>query len=370
MTGRPGDAPRIGVGIVGASSTRGWAGVAHVPALRTLDAFELRGISTTRQETADETAGRLGIDLAFDDHRKLIDRREIDLVVVCVKVPDHYQIVSDAIDADKMIFCEWPLARNLEEAETLERRARERRLRTVVGLQGGLSPAIVALGDLVRQGVIGRPLSTSLRAHLDEDVWLGHFVPHYEFMADSNNGATMLSIGVGHALQSLSQVLGDFESLSAVVANQRGVGRRTQDAQMVPKDAPDEISVVGMLHGGVVASLHYSAGAGPGPSIAWDIQGSEGSLRVEAASGGHLHVSDLSIALRRGRDPARHISIPLAETGPLGKGAASVARLYQRLAADLAEGTSTVPNFTTALSRHRTLDAIMSSSATGRSIRP
>ncbi len=80
------------------------------------------------------------------------------MVVVAVKVPEHKQIVSDALAAGKMVYCEWPLARNLSEAEALGGLARERQLKTVIGLQGGLHPPIRYLRDLVRQGVIGMPL--------------------------------------------------------------------------------------------------------------------------------------------------------------------------------------------------------------------
>ena len=79
---------RIGVGIVGASADRGWGGIAHVPALRALDAFQIRAVSTTRMESANATASRLGADLAFDTHQALVVRPEVDLVVVAVKVPD------------------------------------------------------------------------------------------------------------------------------------------------------------------------------------------------------------------------------------------------------------------------------------------
>ncbi|WP_261323206.1 Gfo/Idh/MocA family protein [Rhizobium leguminosarum] len=263
---------RIGVGIVGASADRGWGGIAHVPALRALDAFQIRAVSTTRMESANATASRLGADLAFDTHQALVLRPEVDLVVVAVKVPEHKQIVSDALAAGKMVYCEWPLARNLSEAEALEGFARERRLRTVIGLQGGLHPPIRYLRDLVRQGVIGMPLSTSIRAHLTDAMWLGRYDPPFEYMARAENGATLLSIMLGHALQPLAHVLGAFESLSAVVANQRGDGVRLSDGTSLPKDAPDEIVVAGVLEGGIVTSLHYSAGQSAGSAMVWEIQ--------------------------------------------------------------------------------------------------
>jgi predicted dehydrogenase len=358
---------RIGVGIVGASADRGWGGIAHVPALRALDAFQIRAVSTTRMESAKATASRLGADLAFDTHQALVLRPEVDLVVVAVKVPEHKQIVSDALAAGKMVYCEWPLARNLSEAEALEGLARERRLRTVIGLQGGLHPPIRYLHDLIRQGTIGLPLSTSIRAHLNEDMWVGRYDPPFEYMARAENGATLQSIMLGHALQPLAHVLGAFESLSAIVANQRGDGVRLSDGTSLPKDAPDEIVVAGVLEGGIVTSLHYSAGQPAGSAMVWEIQGTEGSLHVETASG-YIHFGDVTITLRRGSEPVQQLQVPPAYAAPdlrLEAPAAGVARLYAQLAADLRNGTADAPDFAVALDHHRVLEAITLATETG-----
>ncbi|MGV0095531.1 Gfo/Idh/MocA family protein [Streptomyces californicus] len=358
---------QIGVGIIGASSDRGWGGIAHVPALQALDAFQIRAVSTTRMESANATARRLGADLAFDTHQALVGRPEVDLVVVAVKVPDHEQIVSDALAAGKMVYCEWPLARNLSEAEALEGFARERRLRTVVGLQGGLHPPILFLRDLIAQGVIGTPLSTSIRAHLADDLWVGRYDPPVEYMAHAKHGATLLSIMLGHGLEPLARVLGTFESLSAVVANQRGDGVRLSDGASLPKDAPDEIAVAGVLEGGIVTSLHYSAGQSAGSATVWEIQGNEGSVRVESASG-YLHFTDFAITLRRGSEPVQVLQAPPAYAAPdlqLDAPAAGVARLYAQFAADLRDGTADAPDFAVALDRHRVLKAITRAAETG-----
>lgn len=358
---------RIGVGLIGASADRGWGGIAHVPALQALDEFQIRAVSTTRMDSANETARRLGADLAFDTHEALVVRPEVDLVVVAVKVPEHRQIVSDAMAAGKMVYCEWPLARNLSEAEALERFARERRLRTVVGLQGGLHPPILFLRDLIAQGVIGKPLSTSIRAHLTDDMWSGRYDPPLEYMARAEHGATLLSIMLGHGLEPLARVLGTFESISAVVANQRGEGIRLSDGTSLPKDAPDEIVVAGVLEGGIVTSLHYSAGHPAGTAGVWEIEGTEGSLRVESVSG-YIHFTDFTITLRRGSEPVRVLQVPPAYAAPdlqLDAPAAGVARLYAQFAADLREGTANAPDFAVALDRHRVLDGIIRAAETG-----
>ena len=58
---------RIRVGIVGASASRGFASIAHIPALRALPQFEIVAVGTARQETAEAAARHYGVPLAFAD---------------------------------------------------------------------------------------------------------------------------------------------------------------------------------------------------------------------------------------------------------------------------------------------------------------
>jgi predicted dehydrogenase len=102
---------KIRVGIIGASPGRGFASIAHIPALHALPDFEITAVCTTRQASAEAAAKHFNIPLAFSDPAQLAQHPEVDLVTVCVKVPDHYQPVMAAIDAGKHVYCEWPLGR-------------------------------------------------------------------------------------------------------------------------------------------------------------------------------------------------------------------------------------------------------------------
>src|SRR3954462_14468794 len=55
---------KIRVGIVGASASRGFASIAHIPALQALSEFEIAAVCTTRQETAEAAARHYGVPLA------------------------------------------------------------------------------------------------------------------------------------------------------------------------------------------------------------------------------------------------------------------------------------------------------------------
>ena len=65
------DSTRIRVGIVGASASRGFASIAHVPALRALPQFEIVAVGTARQETAEAAARHYQVPHAFADAREL-----------------------------------------------------------------------------------------------------------------------------------------------------------------------------------------------------------------------------------------------------------------------------------------------------------
>ena len=101
---------KIRVGIVGASASRGFASIAHIPALRGLPQFEITAVCTTRQETAEAAARQYGAPLAFSDPADLAQHPEIDLVTVSVKVPDHYRPVLAAIQAGKQFIANGRLA--------------------------------------------------------------------------------------------------------------------------------------------------------------------------------------------------------------------------------------------------------------------
>ena len=139
---------KIRVGIVGANPSRGFASIAHIPALQTLADFEITAVCTTRQDSADAAARHYGVPLAFCDAEKLAQHTDVDLVTVSVKVPDHYQPVMAAIEAGKHVYCEWPLGRNTDEAIRMRDAATRRGIRHAVGLQGQVSPAINYTKDL------------------------------------------------------------------------------------------------------------------------------------------------------------------------------------------------------------------------------
>src|SRR5438477_1094230 len=213
-------AKRIRVGIIGANPDRGWAAQAHIPALRSLsDDFEVTALSTTRRESADAAGKLFDVAAAFDNHQDLVNSSEVDVVAVTVKVPYHLELATAALETGKAVYCEWPLGNGLNEAKTLAALAKKKGVLAVVGLQARSAPSVAYVRDLIEQGYVGEVLSTTL---IGSGMGWGPTVELFNaYLNDKKNGATMLSIALGHAADALCYCLGEARELSATMTVRR-----------------------------------------------------------------------------------------------------------------------------------------------------
>src|SRR4051794_24989462 len=153
----------IGVGIVGlGASPDSWAETAHLPALRAIPGYEIRGVSASTHQSAQVAAARHDVPHAFASAAALAAHDAIDLVVISVRVPLHAAAISSVLGSGKMILSEWPLAVDTAEAETLAAQAAKLHVRTAVGLQARFNPPVVYLRNLIADGYVGEVLSSTL----------------------------------------------------------------------------------------------------------------------------------------------------------------------------------------------------------------
>src|SRR5437764_329372 len=243
----------LGVGIIGVSPVRGWAATAHIPALRALPNYELRALSAHSADTARAAGQAFGVSVVFSDHEQLVIQPDIDLVAVTVKVPHHRELVSAALAAGKAVYCEWPLGRDLDDARAMAAPAAERGVRTAVGLQARQAPAIEFVQQLLSDGYVGQVLSTTMVGLSVPGAVVGQ--PN-AYMLDGTNGANVLTIAVGHSVDILNYVLGEFADLSAVSSLRRPRITIEETGEPIVKTAPDQIAVIGTLTSGATASIH------------------------------------------------------------------------------------------------------------------
>src|SRR5438067_1024732 len=359
---------RIRVGIIGANPDRGWAAQAHIPALKSLsDDFEITALSTSRRESADAASKLFGVPLAFDNHQDLVNSPDVDVVAVTVKVPHHLELATAALDAGKAVYCEWPLGNGLDEARRLAALAKKKGVLAVAGLQARSAPSVAYVRDLIEQGYVGEVLSTTL---IGSGMGWGPTVePYNAYFNDKKNGATMLSIAVGHAADALCHCLGEVRELSATMTVRRTSFTSAGTGESRPMTADDQVCVTGLLEGGAVVSIHYRGGASRGTNLLWEINGTEGDLQLTAA-GGQAQIFEMDVRGGRGAQSSLEI-LPVPEqyrwSPPQGPGlSTNVAQAYARFARDYREGTHLCPTFEDPVTRHRMLNAIETAAAAGQ----
>src|SRR5437016_5488736 len=364
-------ASTLGVGIIGVSPVRGWAATAHIPALRALPNYEIRALSAHSAESARAAGDAFGVGAVFPDHEQLVTRPDVDVVAVTVKAPHHRELVSAALAAGKAVYCEWPLGRDLEEARAMAALAAEQGVRTVVGLQGRQAPAIQFVQELLGDGYVGEVLSTTMVGLSVPGDVVGQ--PN-AYMLDETNGATLLTIAVGHSLDTLNYVLGEFDYLSAVSGLRRPLITIEETGEQVVKTAADQIGVIGTLTSGVTASVHVREAVAGGTGFLWEINGTDGTLRI-TADAPYPGIFPLTVWGAHGPGEPAELAVPAAliQKWPAltqleGAPAFNVGRTYAAFAGDFEQGTHTAPDFADAIRRREVIAAIERSAASGERV--
>ena len=361
---------KIRVGIIGANVRNGWGRDAHIPALSALSEFEITAVSTSRQETADETAKHLGIPHAFADPYKMVQHPEVDLVSICVRVPFHHQLGMATLNAGKHLYCEWPLAATTEQAQQMRDLAVRKGVHHMVGLQARGAREFNLVRGLVAEGYVGKVLSCTMI--ITTPTWGAEFTRDWAYMADRSNGNTLLSSPGGHSIDTLCYCLGEFKELSSVVANQRQQVKIVETGETIQMNAPDQVLVSGILQSGAVASVHLKGGTASGTGFLFEIHGTDGDLAIvptDPRQATYIQVSEFTVRGAQAGKPLADLSIPksyrwVPPAVPAGL-PFNIAQLYMRMSDDIREGRSVSPDFDVAVERHRLLDTIQKASDTG-----
>ena len=354
-------ADKIRLGIIGASPTVGWAHRSHLPAIAASPEFELTGVCTTRMETAEESQRQYGAKLAFDDYQDMLAHPDIDAVAVVLRVPAHYQITKDALNAGKHVFTEWPLGRTTEEAVELADLARAKGVKAVVGLQARAAPAVLQMKQLVEQGYVGEIMACSMTlvrggvlARPSGRTW----------QRDVELGAHTLTIATGHSVDAMRFVVGDFAEVSAIVSTQCEQWYETDTDQYLDVTSPDNILINGQLTSGAVVSAHVASIPWAGSGYRLEVYGRDGTLIADSEDSPQLGPVRLQGA--QGSDELEELSVSgqhhfVLEGMPQGA-PYNVGQLYYMFGEAIRGQGERQPDFDTAVDLHRLVDAIRLSS--------
>ena len=149
----------LNIGMIG----RGFMGRAHSNAYRQVSQFFeldhrpcLQAICARDPEKARVFADKWGYQSVEDDWRRLIERKDIDLIDICTPNNTHFEIAVAAAQAGKIVLCEKPLAMNAGEARRMAQAVQEAKVPNLVWFNYRRVPAVVLSRRIIDEGLIGR----------------------------------------------------------------------------------------------------------------------------------------------------------------------------------------------------------------------
>jgi predicted dehydrogenase len=141
---------------VGVVSTSWWADEMYLPALKSHPQAEAAAICGRDRQRAEEIAARYGIPGVFGDYREMIDRGDLDAVIVGVPDDVHHAVTLYALKSGLHVLCDKPLALNAREAREMAETAEAVGVKHAVLFTYRWMPFFRYARDLIQQGCVGR----------------------------------------------------------------------------------------------------------------------------------------------------------------------------------------------------------------------
>ena len=285
------------IGLIG----YGGIGRVHALAYRALpfhyalpaDAIRIVAVATTRAETAQRAAAEIGCDWSTTNYQELLDSADIDVVDCCVPNHCHEEIVMAAAKAGKHIYCEKPLAMNVEEGKRMVAAAQQAGVKTQLTFNFRFFPAIVRARQLIEEGFLGRLFSFHARYH--RSSYISYDKPlSWRLRKDIAGGGALFDLG-SHVLDLVYYLLGNFDSVQATLdtlIKDRPVAAGA--VEKGPVDVDDIALLQARLTDGTVGTVKITRmGTGATNDLAIEVFGDQGAIRFNAEDPSWLEVYDV-----------------------------------------------------------------------------
>ena len=177
-----GGSRRVRVGLVGSQ----FVSTIHAESLHRCAGAELVAVASPTPGNAEKFAAKWKIPNHFTDYRKMLELRDLDMVVIGAPNQLHCPVTVDAAAAGKHVVCEKPLCMNLAEADRMIEACRKANVHLMYAEELCFTPKYVRMKQLLDEGALGWP--TFVRQVEKHD---GPHAPHFWDVERSGGGVTM-----------------------------------------------------------------------------------------------------------------------------------------------------------------------------------
>lgn len=274
----------IKVGLVGL----GFIGRVHALCYRNLPlcfsdlAVRARPVALLRSrlDTQESVVDELGFELVTTDRDEFFSQ-SLDLVDICSPNHLHAEQANLALRAGLAVYCEKPLAVNLEDALALADLAEQRKAVTQVAYTMRFTPAVRQIKALCQSGELGEILH--FRGYVHHSGYLDESRPmSWRLRRSQSGGGAMMDLG-SHLVDLTRYLLGEVATVRAETRTfvcQRCTS--TGSASMEEVDVDDLALVTLELENGAVGTLEVTrVAAGASEAAGFAVYGRKGSAHFE-----------------------------------------------------------------------------------------
>ena len=145
---------KLRVAVLGAGA---WAHFAHIPGWQRDPRCEVVAICDPVGDRAQEFAAKFNVPRATTDWQQVVGDPSIDVIDVCMPSSTHFTLAWAALEANKHVLCEKPVAYDFRETRRAAALARAKGLKTKLGFTFRYSPGVQYAKSLIDEGFTGRP---------------------------------------------------------------------------------------------------------------------------------------------------------------------------------------------------------------------
>ena len=178
----------VKIAIIGLGSV---AQLVHLPNLLKISNIELKSVAETKTSRLNTIADKFNIPERYRDYKELLQKSDVDAVIITTPTSLHKEITIDSLNAGKDVLVEKPIARNHKETDPILQTAEKNKRKLMIGMNLRFRPDTLLLKSLIQSGEIGEPFYTKavwVRRQSSEQKWFTR--------REEAGGGVLLDLGI------------------------------------------------------------------------------------------------------------------------------------------------------------------------------
>lgn len=266
----------VRIGLVGAGAIMR---LSHAPTVQATAGATLTAIFDRDLSRAEALASEFG-GKAYNNLEALLSAPDVDAVIVATPNRFHEEAVLAAAAHGKHVFCEKPLAMNVQEARRMVDACRTAGVVLQVGFNQRFWGQVQIAKSLIESGFIGKV--HQFRSNYSEKSTAYPAATRYRYDLAQSGGATIIDLTI-HRIDLARHLVGDFSAVFAELAHSE-----------LPERVDDNVFLLTRFGGGARGCLsgnRFSPDIGDGT----DIYGSEGTIHIASETLNPFHAAPLAV---------------------------------------------------------------------------